>query len=186
MPKSHYQPLRAPEPGTRPTGPKRSSSDGLPELHFELDQEALHQLARERFGKTILFTDQHDWSNEQILAAYRGQHQVEHAFRQMKAPQFVSWRPMFHWTDSKIRVHAFYCVLAPMLASLLLREVHRRAQERGLPVPAHSIPDLLQTLGAIREVAHLYPPEARTPAHITLSARTAARSWRWRCSLPPH
>ncbi|MEW6048342.1 MAG: hypothetical protein AB1609_18010 [Bacillota bacterium] len=93
----------------------------------------------------------------------------------MKDPQFVSWRPMFHWTDSKIRVHAFYCVLAPMLASLLLREVHRRAQERGLPVPAHSIPDLLQTLGAIREVAHLYPPEARTPAHITLSERTAVQ-----------
>ncbi|MEW6048343.1 MAG: hypothetical protein AB1609_18015 [Bacillota bacterium] len=69
VPKSHYQPLRAPEPGTRPAGPKRRSSDGLPELHFELDQEALHQLARERFGKTILFTDQHDWSNERILAA---------------------------------------------------------------------------------------------------------------------
>jgi hypothetical protein len=27
----------------------------------------------------------------------------------MKNPHFLGWSPMFHWTDSKIRVHAFYC-----------------------------------------------------------------------------
>jgi transposase len=30
----------------------------------------------------------------------------------MKDPHVVSFGPMHHWTDSKIRVHVFYCVLA--------------------------------------------------------------------------
>ena len=37
---------------------------------------------------------------------------VEADFRQMKDPTVVSFSPMFHWTDQKIRVHVFYCVLA--------------------------------------------------------------------------
>jgi hypothetical protein len=36
----------------------------------------------------------------------------------MKNPHFLGWSPMFHWTDSKIRVHAFYCVSALTLTSL--------------------------------------------------------------------
>ena len=36
----------------------------------------------------------------------------EDAFKQMKNPQFLGWSRMFHWTDSKVRVHAFYTVLA--------------------------------------------------------------------------
>ncbi|MEW6524971.1 MAG: hypothetical protein AB1445_15805 [Bacillota bacterium] len=50
---------------------------------------------------------------------------MEAAFRRLKDPYFVSWSPMFHWTDQKIRVHAFYCVLALALTSLLQREVHQ-------------------------------------------------------------
>ncbi len=34
----------------------------------------------------------------------------------LKDPKVVSFSPMFHWTDHKIRVHAFYCVLALMVA----------------------------------------------------------------------
>jgi len=34
----------------------------------------------------------------------------------MKNPHFLSWFPMFHWTDPMIRVHAFDCVLALLLS----------------------------------------------------------------------
>ena len=47
-----------------------------------------------------------------MVAGYRSQSEVESSFRQMKDPQVVSFGPMHHWTDSKIRVHVFYCVLA--------------------------------------------------------------------------
>ena len=35
---------------------------------------------------------------------------------------------MFHWTDSKIQVHAFYCVLALLLTSLLQRELAHKGE----------------------------------------------------------
>lgn len=146
--------------------------EGLPALHFAIDHAALQALAERRFGKTLLFTDQASWTDEEIVAAYRGQAHVERAIRQMKDPHFVSWRPMFHWTDGKIRVHAFYCVMALALASLLLREVHHRAQARGMEPPVDSIPELLDTLEGIHEVAHLYPPASKIPGHLTLSDMT--------------
>ena len=46
-----------------------------------------------------------------VIAAYRSQHYVESDFRQMKDRIVVSFNPMFHWTDDKIRVHVFYWAL---------------------------------------------------------------------------
>jgi hypothetical protein len=37
----------------------------------------------------------------------------------MKDPSWVSWDPLLHWTDQKIRVHAFYCFTALLISSLL-------------------------------------------------------------------
>jgi len=84
------------------------------------------------FGKTLLFTDRNDWSDEQVIAAYRSQAKIEDAFRQMKDAQFVCWRPLLHWTDQKVRVHAAYCVFALLLSALLLREVRRAGVVIGL------------------------------------------------------
>jgi len=42
---------------------------------------------------------------------------IEHAFGEMKNPHFLGWNPRLHWTDQKIRVHAFCCV-APIKSSV--------------------------------------------------------------------
>ena len=81
-------------------------------MSYRTDTAALGRLMRTQLGKTILFTDNEDWTDEEIVLGYRAQHHIESAFRDMKNPHFLGWSPMFHWTDSKIRVHAFYCVLA--------------------------------------------------------------------------
>ena len=120
------------------------------ELTFSTDQSALDRLCRVQLGKTILFTDNADWSDEEIVLAYRSQYHIEEAFKQMKNPHFLHWNPMFHWTDSKIRVHAFYCVLALTLSSVLQREVWHK----GEPL---SINRLLEELGGIRETLVIYP-----------------------------
>ena len=39
-----------------------------------------------------------------------------------------SWWPLYHWTDSKIRVHALYCYFALLLLSIL----QLKLQESGL------------------------------------------------------
>lgn len=120
------------------------------ELTFSTDPAALDRLCRVQLGKTILFTDNADWSDEEIVLAYRSQYHIEDAFKQMKNPHFLHWSPMFHWTDSKIRVHAFYCVLALTLSSVMQREVWHK----GEPL---SINRLLEELGAIRETLVIYP-----------------------------
>ncbi len=71
-------------------------------------------MEEELFGKRILFSDKtiEQASTSTIVAEYRSQESVEGDFRQMKDPKVVSFSPMLHFTESKIRVHVLYCVLA--------------------------------------------------------------------------
>ena len=137
----------------------------VPSLTYHTDSTALSRLIRTQLGKTILFTDNDDWTNVEIILAYRAQYHIENAFRDMKNPHFLGWSPMFHWTDSKIRVHAFYCVLALTLTSLLQRTLHHQ----GIDL---SLSRMLELLGGIRETMVIYPrkPGQRThPTANTLS-----------------
>jgi transposase len=140
----------------------------VPTLSFQTNQRALSQLVEKHLGKTILFTDNDDWSSEEIVLGYRSQHHIEDAFRQMKHPHYLSWQPMYHWTDSKIRVHALICVLALTLSSLLQRILHKKGLE-------FSLPRMFELLGGIRETLVIYPKKQgqRLPttarSHSTLS-----------------
>jgi len=118
-------------------------------LHWRTDPAAKRQLATEVFGKRILFTDRQDWPLDQVVAADRSQADVEAGFRQLQDPKVVSFSPMFHWTDQKIRGHVFYCVLALAVAHLL----RRQATQAGLQL---SMPELLATLAGIQETVLLY------------------------------
>ncbi len=132
------------------TGPKDFA------LSFAIDDEARRQLEDERFGKRILFSDREDWSVADVVGAYRSQHHVESDFRQMKDRQVVSFSPMFHWTDSKVRVHVFYCVLALAVAKLMAREVRRS----GLDM---SVREMLATLAGIQETVLFYKGDRGRP-----------------------
>lgn len=118
-------------------------------LTFRTDTRARARLEQRIFGKRILFTNRDHWSTAQVVAAYRSQNDVESSFRQMKDPHVVSFGPMHHWTDSKIRVHVFYCVLALTIAHLMRRE----AERAGLHL---SVRELLTTLAGIQETVLLY------------------------------
>lgn len=118
-------------------------------LFFGFSQEAFEHLQEYLLGKTLLYTDNHDWTNEAIIAAYRGQSKIEDAFKQMKNPHFLSWSPQYHWTDQKIMVHTFYCVLALMLCSLLRRELYHQ----GIDL---SISYMLEKLLGVQEVLTVY------------------------------
>ncbi len=74
----------------------------------------------------------------------------------MKDPSVVSFSPMFHWSDQKIRVHVFYCVLALAVARLMVRE----AKQAGLSI---SVPELLDSLAAIQETVPLYKGKRGRP-----------------------
>ena len=125
-------------------------------LSWQTKPAAKAALADELFGKRIIFTDRDVWSIAEVVAAYRSQSEVEADFRQMKDPLVVSFSPMFHWTDQKIRVHAFYCVLALMVARLMARETERAKI-------AMSVRALLSSLGGIEETVLLYQGERGRP-----------------------
>jgi transposase len=118
-------------------------------LTFRTDSRARRKLEDTLFGKRILFTNRDDWSTADVVAAYRSQSEVESGFRQMKDPHVVSFGPMHHWTDSKIRVHVFYCVLALTIAHLM----RRHAEQAGIQM---SVRELLATLAGIEETVLLY------------------------------
>lgn len=129
----------------------RTRRHRLPQLSFRFREQAYRHLAATLLGKTIIFTDRTDWSDEQIVLAYRAQHHVEADFRRLKDPHYLTFRPTFHWTDQKLRVHAFYCVLALMMLSLLRRQL----AQAGIPL---SVVKMMDLLADIREVTLLYPP----------------------------
>jgi transposase len=92
-------------------------------LAYESSNDKLESIRRDYLGKTALFTDRDDFTNEQIVLAYRSAWHVESAFRQMKNPDHLAVKPIFHWTDEKIRIHIFICVLAYRLCCLLVKEL---------------------------------------------------------------
>ena len=129
---------------------------GTLSLVIEEDPAWRAELEAELFGKRILFTDHEDWSIAEVVAAYRSQWMVEADFRQMKDPSVVSFSPMFHWTEQKIRVHVFYCTLALTVARLMVREADRT----GLHL---SVRALLESLAGIEETVLLYPSAGGRP-----------------------
>jgi transposase len=140
---------------------------GRPKMSWRVDAKAWAELRERLLGKTLIFTDQEGWSEEEIVLAYRGQSHVESCFRQMKDPWYVPFRPQWHWTDQKVRVHAFYCVVALLLVSLLRRELARRGEDL-------SVRRMLEGLGGIREVEVLCPgPRGRPRTRRTLTAMDA-------------
>jgi transposase len=138
------------------------TKDGFVQIKYRVDHEAISRLTRTVLGKTILFTDNHEWTDEQIVAAYRAQYKIEHAFREMKNPHFLGWNPRLHWTDQKIRVHAFYCVAALTLVSLLRREL----AAKGMSISAEN---LMEQLNGIRETACVYPQAKGRPPKLSYS-----------------
>jgi len=118
-------------------------------INYRIDTDAYDELVDHEFGRRILITDRHAWSTAEIMVAYRGQSDVEESFKVLKDPFHLALRPQHHWTDQKIEVHAFCCVLAYLLVRLLHARVVDRTSFTGTP---HSLMDLL---GQIRRATVL-------------------------------
>ncbi len=131
--------------------------DGLPDLTYHFDQEAWQRLQDNLLGKTILFTDNDDWTDADIVRAYRAQHHIEGAFRGMKDPHCIALRPQHHWTDQKIRVHVLTCVVALMLLSLLQRELHRHGIDCSFRRMTHLLGGIKEVIIATASTANAIP-----------------------------
>src|SRR5437870_7727341 len=128
------------------------SHDGQWRLQFDFDTAAWQRLVDHRLGRTVLLTNRMDWSAEQVALGYSGQQEIERVFRGLKDGDWLGWGPMYHWTDRKIRIQAFYC----MLGISLLQHLHKQAQGAWDGI---SMEQLLEELGQIQQFVLLYPPQ---------------------------
>jgi len=112
-------------------------------LDYFIDQEQLYE-TEQRLGFRVIMTNRHRWSSEEIIEAYYGQSRVEHAFRNLKNPYHLALKPQYHWTDQKIKVHNFICIIGYLMATILWREARQKAGYTG------SLDNLLDTLNNIR------------------------------------
>ena len=138
-------------------------------LTWTVSDQARRELETELFGKRILVTSRDDWPVPEVVAGYRSQSDAEAGFRQLKDPHVVSFSPMHHWTDQKIRVHVSYCVTALAIACLM----RRQARADGLDM---SVRVLLSELAGIQETVLLYPSTGGRPrARRMLTEMTATQ-----------
>ena len=118
-------------------------SEGKFQLKFSINREKLNGI-EDKLGFRIIMTDRHHWSSVDIIKAYYGQSFIEHTFKNLKNPYHLALKPQFHWTDQKIIVHYFSCVLGYQLSAIVWRQAKLEAQFAG------ALDTLLDMLNNIR------------------------------------
>jgi transposase len=119
------------------------SEDAL-SMSFRKDPYKLEQ-KRAMFGKNVIITDNTDWTTSEIVEASIDRWQVEDQFRLSNNEDLVSARPVRHWTDSKIRLHLFSCVVA----MTYLRVLERRLLASGIKRTAGAVMDDMKRLHSV-------------------------------------
>ena len=121
----------------------KEDSEGKLQLDFNINIKNLNEI-EDKFGFRILMTSRHDWGTEEIIKTYWAQADIENAFKNLKNPYHLTLKPQFHWTDQKIIVHYFICVLGFLLTTIIWREVKIKINYKSC------IDTLLDTLNNIR------------------------------------
>ena len=67
------------------------------------------------FLKTNLPAD--TFSTTEVVGSYKQLQTVERAFKELK--NFLKIRPMYHYTDDRVKAHVFICVLAYTMERIL-------------------------------------------------------------------
>lgn len=132
-----------------------NEESGLPRLDYAVNANGVGRLKDRVLDKNILISSREECDDERIILAYRSQYLIEGVFKEMKDREHGNWWPLYHWTDSKILVHALYCTLALLLRGLMMR----RIASAGLKI---SLRRAMEELGGIREVVNIFlPPKGK-------------------------
>lgn len=126
------------------------------ELRFWIEQDNLETFIQQRCGRRILITTRHDWSTQEIILSYWGQADVEYAFKNLKNPFHMAFRPQYHWTDQKIQVHALICFIGLVLYMLAYKKARNNAGYKGSPE------HLIEKLSQIRLATFVEAPPKKS------------------------
>jgi len=117
------------------------------QLEFNLTSEVDNK--RKYFGKTLLFTSDLSAKSSWIIDSYHDKDKVEKGFQTLKDPDLIRWRPMHHWTDTKIVAYGFCCIMS----LVIIRVMQNKLMSSGIEMSATVLKEELQDL---REVIMIY------------------------------
>ena len=110
---------------------------------LRLDDDAIEK-SRLRDGLHGVWTDLEETDARDVRATYGSLWRIEYAFRVIK--HTLQIRPVFHWTERRVRAHIAICYTA----FALLRHLHCRFQLTHSARPALSEARLLHELGHVQ------------------------------------
>jgi len=137
------------------------------DLRWQWDGRKKRAIKHRDFGKTVLFTDRQELEPHRMVLAYRSQAKAEAMFRISKSRRPGLWWPAYHWTDSKLSVHALYCFLALLFIRMVLLRLHERHLAVGVDL-------LTERLRGIHEAWTVYANRAGQPVITALSPEQEA------------
>ena len=86
-----------------------------------------------------------------LIDTYHERNIIEDDFQLLKNPDIIRFRPIRHWTDTKIRAYAFCCVVS----MTLMRVMQAKVESGGYKMS----PKLLkEELSDLEEVIMIYSP----------------------------
>ena len=91
-------------------------------------------------GKLVVESSCEDLNAQELIARYKELADIERAFRTLKSTLEI--RPIYHWTEKRIRAHVFICVLALQMQRTM------RSRLSASPLSVERALQRLQTLKA--------------------------------------
>ena len=127
------------------------------------------QTRKQRFGKSLIFSNMLDAETGYLIDTYTEKNIIEEDFHVLKDTTLIRFRPIRHWTDSKIRAFAFCCVVS----MTLIRIMQWMTEQEGYTMSATVLKDELTD---IQEVIMVYSPG---DAERKITERSAVQEKLW-------
>jgi transposase len=96
------------------------------EIKYEIDTQRIAD--DEKYdGYKAIATNTKTITNEEVLEQYSYLYQIEHSFRTFKS--FLETRPMYHWTDERIKGHLVMCYISFVILRFLQEKTEMTEQQ---------------------------------------------------------
>lgn len=137
--------------------------------YFEENKEEIKK-RENRFGKSLVFSNMLEAETGYLIDTYNEKNIIENDFHLLKDVTLIRFRPIRHWTDSKIRAFAFCCVVS----MILIRVMQWMTEQGGYKMSTTVLKDELTD---IQEVVMVYNS---TDAERKITERSAVQEKLWK------
>ena len=124
--------------------------------NWVLDEAKIAEDA-EMDGYYCIITSEQEWTEREVIEAYRGLSRVEESFRVLKGT--MEARPVYVWTTPHIRAHFLICYVALTVMRLMQADVERMTGSRP---SARAVADALANMTGHRLDANVWHFDYRT------------------------